>query len=103
MLMDVGVADTAPRGFGRLRGCMAESAADSVVCVAWCVRWCLVGWDGCEVCLCEPCARVRPCAPCVSRVCLGSPFAFLQSLFTVIREGGRIVAVHESFKLQKSW
>jgi hypothetical protein len=29
----------------------------------------LVGKDGCEVRLCDPCARVRPCAPCVSRVC----------------------------------
>ena len=28
----------------------------------------LVGLDGCEVCLCDPCARVRPCVPCVSRL-----------------------------------
>ena len=31
-----------------------------------------LGLDGCEVCLCDPCARVRPCVPCVSRVCPGS-------------------------------
>ena len=31
--------------------------------------------DGCEVRLCDPCARVRPCGPCVpvSRVSPGSP------------------------------
>ena len=28
----------------------------------------LVGLDGCEVRLCDPCARVRPCVPCVSRL-----------------------------------
>ena len=28
----------------------------------------LVGLDGCEVRLCDRCARVRPCVPCVSRV-----------------------------------
>jgi hypothetical protein len=36
-----------------------------------CVRFragALVGWDGCEVRLCDQCSRVRPCAPCVSRV-----------------------------------
>ena len=27
----------------------------------------------CVVRLCDPCARVRPCVPCVSRVCPGSP------------------------------
>ena len=32
-----------------------------------------LGLDGCEVRLCDPCARVRPCVPCVSRVCPGSP------------------------------
>ena len=32
-----------------------------------------LGLDGCEVCLCVPCARVRPRVPCVSRVCPGSP------------------------------
>ena len=32
----------------------------------------LVGLDGCEVLLCDPCARVRPCVPCV---CPGSPRA----------------------------
>jgi hypothetical protein len=26
--------------------------------------------------LCDPCARVRPFAPCVSRVCPGSPGVF---------------------------
>ena len=30
--------------------------------------------DGCEVRLCDPCARVRPCVPCVSRVlCVPAP------------------------------
>ena len=28
-----------------------------------------LGLDGCEVCLCDPCARVRPCVPFVSRAC----------------------------------
>ena len=32
-----------------------------------------LGLDGCEVRLCDPCARVRPCVPCVSRVSPGSP------------------------------
>ena len=27
----------------------------------------LVVWDGCEVRLCDPYARVTPCVPCVSR------------------------------------
>jgi hypothetical protein len=29
--------------------------------------------DGCEVRLCDPCARVRPCVPCVSRVSVPAP------------------------------
>jgi hypothetical protein len=37
----------------------------------------LEGWDSCEVRLCDPCARVRQCVPCVSRVCPGSPGVFL--------------------------
>ena len=28
----------------------------------------LVGLDGCEVLLCHPCAQVRPCVPCLSRL-----------------------------------
>ena len=28
----------------------------------------LVGVDGCEVRLCDPCACVRPCVPCVTRL-----------------------------------
>ena len=38
-----------------------------------------LGLDGCEVRLCDPCARVRPCVPCVSRleveisVCVPAP------------------------------
>ena len=36
-----------------------------------------LGLDGCEVRLCDPCARVRLCVPCVSRVCPGSPGVFL--------------------------
>ena len=28
-----------------------------------------LGLDGCEVCLCDPCARMRPCVPCVSVPC----------------------------------
>ena len=49
-----------------------------------------LGLDGCEVCLCDPCARVRPCVPCVSRVgvCPGSP----RCLFTGTRFGGSCVA-----------
>ena len=30
-----------------------------------CLADVLVGLDGCEVRLCVPCARVRPCVPCV--------------------------------------
>jgi hypothetical protein len=33
----------------------------------------LVGLDGCEVRLCDPCARVRPGAPFVSCVCVPAP------------------------------
>jgi len=36
----------------------------------------LVGLDGFEVRLCDPCALVRPRVPCVSRVCPGSPRSF---------------------------
>ncbi len=46
-----------------------------------CVRFragALVGWDGCEVRLCDQCARVRPCAPCVCVPCPGSPGVFSQ-------------------------
>ena len=39
-------------------------------CRAGCV---LVGLDGCEVRLCDPCARVRPCVPCVCPVCVPAP------------------------------
>ena len=35
----------------------------------WCRARCVVGLDGCEVRLCDPRARVRPCVPSVSRVC----------------------------------
>ena len=31
-----------------------------------------LGLDGCEVRLCDPCARVRPCVPCVP-VCVPAP------------------------------
>ena len=50
-----------------------ESAADTygrraVGAGVFCVGL-LVGLrlDGCEVRVCAPCARVRPCVPCVSR------------------------------------
>ena len=37
-------------------------------CVCW---WVNLGLDGCEVRLCDPCARVeRPCVPRVSHVCV---------------------------------
>jgi hypothetical protein len=41
----------------------------------------LVGLDGFEVRLCDPCALVRPRVPCVSRVCPGSPGQFTGWLF----------------------
>ena len=43
-----------------------------------------LGLDVCEVRLCDPCARVRPCIPCVSRV-PAPPYVFLPTplcLFT---------------------
>ena len=43
-----------------------------VVVVRVCPRT-TVGLDGCEVRLCDPCARVRPCVPCVSRLPLRYP------------------------------
>ena len=49
----------------------------------------LMGLDGCEVRLCDPCARVRPCAPCVSFVRPGSP----RCLFTVPVESAAVSAV----------
>ena len=49
----------------------AESAAVSAV--AWSCGYVSLGLDGCEVRLCDPCAHVRPCVPCVSRVCPGFP------------------------------
>jgi len=58
---------------------LVESAADSVhevLALSTAGADVLVGWDGCEVRLCHPCARV--CAR-VSRVCPGSP----RCLFTV--------------------
>ena len=55
-----------------------DSAAVSVVALsagrAGCVLVGLDGWmDGCEVRLCDPCARVRPSVPCVSRVAVCVP------------------------------
>ena len=44
----------------------------------------LVGLDGCEVRLCDPCARVRPRAPCVSRL---PPVSFSVT-GTVVSKGG---------------
>ena len=56
-----------------------ESAAVSAV--AWSCG-CVVGFGcGCEVRLCDPCARVRPCVPCVSRVCPGSPRCLFTGVF----------------------
>jgi len=53
-----------------------ESAAVSVVALsagrAGCVLVGLDGWiDGCEVRLCDPCARVRPSVPCP--LCVPAP------------------------------
>jgi len=40
-------------------------------CVCW---WVNLGLDGCEVRLCDPCARVeRPCVPRVCPVCVPAP------------------------------
>ena len=39
----------------------------------------LVGMDGCEVRLCDPCARARPCVPCVSRLPLQCMCLFKQT------------------------
>ena len=73
------VAPSEP-GSGRLPGPAAvlaavESAAVSAVACGGRAGECRcsLGLDGCEVRLCDPCARVHPCVPCVSRVCPGSP------------------------------
>ena len=67
-----------PRGaFGSVAAAV-ESAADSVIARSCGRAGVLVGLDGCEVLLCDPCARVRPCVPCV---CPGSP----RCLFTGTR------------------
>ena len=47
----------------------------------------LMGWDGCEVCLCDPCARV-------SRMCPGSP----RCLFTQ-----RLQVFFEAESLRSRW
>ena len=59
-------------GSGRLRAPAAVHAAvesAAVSAVAWSSRGgragVSLGSDGCEVRLCDPCARVRPCVPCV--------------------------------------
>ena len=46
-----------------------------------------LGLDGCEVCLCVPCARVRPPVPCVSRVCPGSPRCLLPDTLLILSAG----------------
>ena len=43
----------------------------------------LVGLDGCEVCLCDPCARVRPCVPCVSRLPTVSFYRYFEILESI--------------------
>ena len=64
-----------PRGAFGSGAAAVEPAADSVVArLCGCVGG--LGWFGCEVRLCLPCARVRPC---VSRVFPGrSPGVFLR-------------------------
>ena len=67
-------------GSGSLGAASSESAAGSVRLRAPGLRLLshtdtviagvLVGVDGFEVRLCDPCARVRPCVPCVSPRCL---------------------------------
>ena len=59
----------------------------------------LVCWDGCEVRLCDPCARLRPCAPCVSRECPGSPGVsfYLFVSFTFLLHDGIPVPVVGGF------
>ena len=39
-----------------------------------------LGLDGCEVRLCDPCARVRPCVPCVPCVSRLPPVSFYRYL-----------------------
>ena len=52
-----------------VNGAAAVAAVSVVVRVG-----ALVGWDGCEVRLCDPCARVRPCLSThLSHECPGSP------------------------------
>ena len=52
--------------------CVFLVSVESATVVALTAGCVLVGLDGCEVLLCDPCARLRPCAPWVSRVCPGS-------------------------------
>ena len=63
-------ADATPVGLRLFRSCSCGCCAVSAVA---CRAGLSLGFDGCEVRLCDPCARVRPCVPCVSRVCPGSP------------------------------
>ena len=51
---DAPVRHPGPTGTGTVRSCARAGV--------------LVGLDGCEVRLCDPCACVRPCVPCVSRL-----------------------------------
>ena len=63
-----------PRGAFGSGAAAVEPAADSVVARS-CVGV-LAGMDGCEVRLCLPCARERPCVPCVSRHVPAPPGVF---------------------------
>ena len=60
-------------GSGRFRACPADVEPATVSARSRGRAGVSLGLDGCEVCLCVPCARVRPRVPCVSRVCPGSP------------------------------
>ena len=56
----------------------------------------LVGWEGCEVRLCDPCARVSPLCPRVSR--LSPPVSSYRA--GVVRE---VVRVRWRFGLVTGW
>ena len=88
----------------RPRGAFGSGAAELLLCVLSRPRirssrgraGVLVGLDGCEVRLCHPCARVRPCVPCVSRLpgvflpMFRNVFLFSELFVTVAAESRRL-------------
>ena len=69
-----------PVFLNRYRYSTGTTRRREVVRVNGCVGRGLQGLDGCEVRLCDPCACVRPCVPCVFRL---PPVSFYRCLFTV--------------------